>query len=74
MGGDVDIGLSKFDTTGSFLIYSTYLGGSSEELPHSIIVTIWTNYSYWGPPHQLTFLHTTNVTTQFQWWNSLRYV
>ena len=38
MGGDVDIGLSKFDTTGSFLVYSTYLGGSSEELPHSIIV------------------------------------
>lgn len=26
-GGIVDIALSKFDTTGTFLIYSTYLGG-----------------------------------------------
>ncbi|NND94939.1 MAG: T9SS type B sorting domain-containing protein [Flavobacteriales bacterium] len=36
--GNVDIGISKFDTTGTFLIYSTYLGGSEDELPHSIIV------------------------------------
>lgn len=37
-GGIVDIAISKFDTTGTFLIYSTYLGGSSDELPHSLIV------------------------------------
>ncbi len=37
-GGIVDIGISKFDTTGTFLIYSTYIGGSSDELPHSLIV------------------------------------
>ncbi|WP_258540451.1 DUF7948 domain-containing protein [Parvicella tangerina] len=37
-GGIVDIALSKFDTTGTFLIYSTYLGGNSDELPHSLIV------------------------------------
>lgn len=42
-GGDglfdgTDIALTKFDTTGSFLIWSTYIGGSSDELPHSIIV------------------------------------
>lgn len=37
-GGIVDIALSKFDTTGTFLIYSTYIGGASDELPHSLIV------------------------------------
>lgn len=45
-GGDVfgpfavDISISKFSPTGSTLIYSTYLGGStSSEVPHSMIVT-----------------------------------
>lgn len=37
-GGIVDIALSKFDTTGTFLVYSTYIGGNSDELPHSLIV------------------------------------
>ncbi len=42
-GGDglfdgTDIALTKYDTTGTFLIWSTYIGGSSDELPHSIIV------------------------------------
>ena len=32
-----DIGISKFDTTGKFMIYSTYLGGGRDELPHSIL-------------------------------------
>ncbi len=32
-----DIGISKFDTTGKFMVYSTYLGGLNDELPHSII-------------------------------------
>ena len=33
-----DIALTKWDTTGSFLIWSTFLGGSGDELPHSLIV------------------------------------
>jgi len=36
--GVVDISISKFDTTGSQLIYSTYLGGSAAEVPASLIV------------------------------------
>lgn len=35
---NVDIAITKFDTTGSFLIYSTYLGGTGTEVPHSLIV------------------------------------
>lgn len=33
-----DIGITKFDTSGTALVYSTYIGGSSDELPHSLIV------------------------------------
>ncbi len=33
-----DIALSKWDTTGSFLVWSTYLGGNGDDLPHSLIV------------------------------------
>ena len=37
-GGTVDIALSKYDTTGTFMVWSTYIGGTKAELPHSIIV------------------------------------
>lgn len=37
-GGTTDIAITKYDTTGSFLIWSTYLGGSAAEMPHSLIV------------------------------------
>ena len=34
--GSVDVSISKFDATGSFLHYSTYLGGSAADIPHSL--------------------------------------
>lgn len=33
-----DIVLTKYDTSGTFMVYSTYLGGSGDEVPHSLIV------------------------------------
>ncbi|MBK9177760.1 MAG: gliding motility-associated C-terminal domain-containing protein [Flavobacteriales bacterium] len=36
--GGTDIALTKYDTTGSFLVWSTYLGGNRDEMPHSLIV------------------------------------
>lgn len=33
-----DIVISKFNTSGSSLVYSTYLGGSNNEIPHSLVV------------------------------------
>ncbi|HRH71314.1 MAG TPA: gliding motility-associated C-terminal domain-containing protein [Flavobacteriales bacterium] len=33
-----DIAVTKYDTTGGFLIWSTMLGGSGDDLPHSLIV------------------------------------
>ena len=37
-GGATDIAISKFDSGGAFLHYSTYLGGNSAEVPHSMFV------------------------------------
>ncbi|MCH2198769.1 MAG: gliding motility-associated C-terminal domain-containing protein [Flavobacteriales bacterium] len=34
-----DIALSKFDVSGTFMVWSTYLGADNDELPHSLIVT-----------------------------------
>lgn len=36
--GQVDVAISKFDATGSFLHYSTYIGGSVADIPHSLHV------------------------------------
>lgn len=33
-----DVAISKFNAIGTDLIYSTYLGGSQNELPHSLVV------------------------------------
>lgn len=33
-----DIVISKFNTSGTSLVYSTYLGGSNNEIPHSLVV------------------------------------
>jgi len=37
-GGITDIAITKYDTLGTSRIYSTYLGGSADELPHSMVV------------------------------------
>ena len=36
--GQVDVAISKFDATGSFLHYSTYIGGNAADIPHSLHV------------------------------------
>lgn len=37
-GGDIDVSVSKFNFNGTSLMYSTYLGGSEIEMPHSMVV------------------------------------
>lgn len=37
-GGLYDIGILKYDSAGTTLLYATYLGGSDSESPHSLIV------------------------------------
>ncbi len=36
--GGTDVAITKYDTSGTIRIYSTYLGGTKDELPHSMIV------------------------------------
>ena len=37
-GGENDIAISKFTPTGDALVWSTYIGGSGNEVPHSMVV------------------------------------
>lgn len=37
-GGEYDVAILKYDSTGSQLLYASYLGGSSNETPHSLVV------------------------------------
>jgi gliding motility-associated-like protein len=36
-GGQIDVAVSKFSEDGTYLIYSTYIGGNGSETPHSIV-------------------------------------
>ncbi len=36
--GNADIGIFKFDTTGTVRLYATYLGGTNADMPHSTFV------------------------------------
>lgn len=37
-GGNIDMGISKFSSNGANLVYSTFIGGSNNEIPHSLVV------------------------------------
>jgi gliding motility-associated-like protein len=37
-GGNIDVGVAKFSADGTQLLYATYLGGSANESPHSLVV------------------------------------
>ena len=37
-GGTIDMGITKFSPDGSSLVWSTYIGGSANDLPHSMVV------------------------------------
>lgn len=37
-GGTIDMGITKFTPDGSALVWSTYIGGSANESPHSLVV------------------------------------
>ena len=38
IAGGTDVAITKYDTSGTIRIYSTYLGGTKDDLPHSMIV------------------------------------
>src|SRR5690606_12322156 len=48
IGFPYDMGITKFSTDGAALIYSTYLGGSDNETPHSLVVDAQNNLIIYG--------------------------
>lgn len=58
--GGTDIAITKYDSTGTSRIYSTYLGGSKDELPHSMIVNSLNELFIFGTTASNNFPTTTN--------------
>ena len=51
----MDIAISKFSADGSQLLYSTYIGGSLQETPHSIVVDSQDNIIVFGVTGSLDY-------------------
>jgi len=62
--GIVDMALSKWDSSGTFLVWSSYLGGSSDELPHSLYVNSNRELFVYGTTSSLNFPTTPNAYDQ----------
>lgn len=61
LGDGIDVALTKFDTTGQFLIWSTFLGGAGDELPHSMIVNGANELFVYGTTSSMNFPVTNNA-------------
>lgn len=60
-GGACDVAISKFDSTGTQLLYATYLGGTSSECPHSLFVNDNDELYVLGTTSSYTFPVTRNA-------------
>ncbi len=60
-GGNIDVSITKFDTTGTSLIYSTYLGGNGSEIPHSMVVNNYDELFVFGTTGSSNFPTSTNA-------------
>ena len=56
-----DIVITKWDTNGTAPIYSTYIGGNSDELPHSLIVNDRQELLLMGTTSSLNYPTTSNA-------------
>jgi len=54
-GGGNDIGLSKLDTNGSTLLWSTYIGGTGADYVHSIVVNGFNDVVVYGKTNSLDY-------------------
>lgn len=50
-----DISISKYDSSGSNLLYATYLGGEGDEYPHSLVVDNQDNLIVFGTTNSADF-------------------
>ena len=59
--GQIDMSISKFSPDGSSLIYSTYIGGSGLEAPHSMIVNDQNELIIYGVTSSLDYPTSSNA-------------
>ncbi len=59
--GECDVAITKFNASGSTQIFSTYLGGNGEEMPHSMIADSDNNIIVMGTTGSLNFPTTTGA-------------
>lgn len=60
-GGVADIAVSKYNTSGSQLIYASYIGGSGGDLPHSLITDFDGQLYIYGSSESNNYPTTTNA-------------
>lgn len=60
-GGTIDIAITKYNSTGSAQIYSTYIGGSGDDHPHSMIVNKKEELVVFGSTSSINFPTTLGV-------------
>ena len=54
-GGNCDVGIFKFDSTGTQRLYATYLGGSQADMPHSLFVNSFDELLIFGTTGSVNF-------------------
>ena len=60
-GGNIDMAITKFSSDGSTLLYSTYIGGSNNEIPHSLVVNNLNQLCIMGTSGSTNFPTTSGV-------------
>ena len=60
-GGTNDIAISKLDSSGSSLLWATYLGGSGDDFPHSLIVNSKNELCIYGSSTSSNYPTTTSA-------------
>lgn len=74
-GGITDVVITRYDSTGSNLIYSTYIGGSATETVHSLIANQNNEVYLYGATSSLDFPSDSNsFDNTFNGGNSVYYV
>jgi len=72
--GNADIGIFKFDTSGSQRLWATYLGGSNADMPHSMYVNSFDELVVFGTTGSMDFPVTPEAfDTSFNGGSLLRY-
>lgn len=62
--GNIDCAITKYDTTGSFMVWSSYLGGTGSEMPHSMVVNKLNQLFVYGTTGSPNFPTTPNAYDQ----------